>query len=202
MSIKTSPEHLVEELSDLGITEVPGFGENDDVRPTNEIPVVYIDANGATQYRLMRWGLVPADSPKFKGEKPWFNARGETIHFVEPWARVWKKEQRCIVPVASWFEWPMLGGTKRKMRISRAAGKPFVFAGIYEIWKQSGDPHDWRYSFTTITCKPTEEFALYHDRMPVIIDRDQRMPWLQADTKTAKGMLKAYPEGILKYEPL
>ena len=91
MSIKASPEEVASYLSSLGVGEIPSFAENDDVRPTNEMPVVYIDANGGTKCTMMRWGLVPADAPRFKGDKPWFNARGETIHFVQPWATVWKK---------------------------------------------------------------------------------------------------------------
>lgn len=197
-SVQESAESLI---ARFGVQGAPPIQFNDDVRPTNQVVIVR-NRGGVKEFATARWGLVPADSPTFKGEKSYFNAKGETLHFIKPWAPVWAKGQRCLVPVSSFFEWPILDGVKRKVRISMVDGSPFAFAGIWEDWIGPGSPPDIRTSFTIITCKPSSEMANYHDRMPVIIAPSDYDDYLQGTLVGAKALLRPYPDGQLLFVPI
>ena len=71
----------------------------------------------------------------------------------------------------------------------------FGFAGLYDIWtdKQTGK-EIW--SYTILTTVPNEIVGQYHDRMPVILDKELEEAWLNpdlVDVGRISQMLKPYP---------
>jgi len=73
-------------------------------------------------------------------------------------------------------------------------------AGVWEHWesKESGEVVD---SFSIITTAANSFMESIHDRMPVILKRDQEAQWLdpiQSDTGKLLKMLKPCPESWLE----
>jgi putative SOS response-associated peptidase YedK len=58
----------------------------------------------------------------------------------------------------------------------------FSFAGLYDIWKDHNSGNEI-HSYTIITTTPNEIVGRYHDRMPVILEKEDEDTWLNPDTE-------------------
>ena len=76
--------------------------------------------------------------------------------------------------------------------------EPFAFAGLWDVWRK---PDGKRVeSFTIITTEPNELLRPIHNRMPVILDRDNEEQWLDSSRTPfvkAQSLLKSYPEDLM-----
>jgi putative SOS response-associated peptidase YedK len=61
------------------------------------------------------------------------NARVETLDTAPSYRQAFKK-RRCLIPVDGFYEWKGPGG-KIPYSISMKDDSPFVFAGLWEGWK-------------------------------------------------------------------
>jgi putative SOS response-associated peptidase YedK len=166
--------------------------ENYNVSPTQIAPVIWQPKQ--REVLNARWGLIPswvADPKEFKGNL--FNARAETLQdkpsFKKPF-----KSQRCIVPALGFYEWKKQGSTKTPHFIHREDGGLLAFAGLYDNW------HDELYSYTIITTTPNSVMESIHDRMPVILEKDQFNLWLEGDVDQVEPLLKPFEGGLEAYE--
>ena len=71
----------------------------------------------------------------------------------------------------------------------------FAFAGLYDRWI---DPKTGKeiQSYTIITTQPNELVGTVHDRMPVILHKEDEEAWLNPDTTEPEHLLpllKPYP---------
>ena len=97
----------------------------------------------ARELRLLRWGLVPFWAKDPSGGARLINARAETVA-VKPSFRSAFARRRCLIPADGYYEWRALGGRehgrprKQPYYIHRADGHGMAFAGIYELWRDTG----------------------------------------------------------------
>jgi len=171
------------------------------IAPSQPIPIVKEPQTRAVE--LYRWGLVPswADDPKIGYRM--INARSETAH-EKPSFRAAFKYRRCLILADGFFEWH--SGSKRTPKtpyfFKLENDHPFTFAGLYEHWqsKDGGELH----TCTILTCPPNELVSKYHNRMPVILDKDDRWSWLEkeATPSNLRGLLKPYPADEMKCYPV
>lgn len=159
------------------------------VRPTDVAAVVVATDSGRAG-RMMRWGLVPFWASDLKIGVKMINARSETV-FEKPAFRESILKRRCLVPADGFFEWtevvpedtdlfgePRKGKPRKQPQLITVADQPFfAFAGLYDTWKdrKTGDRVS---TFTILTCEPNAVVEPIHDRMPVILRRDQHAAWL------------------------
>jgi putative SOS response-associated peptidase YedK len=71
----------------------------------------------------------------------------------------------------------------------------FAFAGLYDIWKDPKTEEEIR-SYTIITTQPNSVVGTVHDRMPVILAKDDEAAWLNPDLTEPEHLLpllKPYP---------
>ena len=77
--------------------------------------------------------------------------------------------------------------------------QPFVFAGLWEEWK---DPEGEKLlTFTIITTTANKLMEPIHDRMPVILHEKDEGVWLDpqlGDTDKLSTLLKPYPSGEME----
>ena len=78
---------------------------------------------------------------------------------------------------------------------------PFAFAGIWRIWKADKDGKDYAESdevetFTIVTTSANDLTKTIHNRMPVILDRDDYDGWM--DGSGGLDLLKPYPADEMK----
>ena len=174
------------------------FRENYNVSPSQIMPT--ITRNSPNKITLMRWGLIPfwAKDPRI-GFKM-INARAEGVEskpsFREPF-----RKRRCLVPDNGFYEWKKDGKEKIPYYIKLKNNETFAFAGLYDIWIDAEGLEVT--SYTIITTSPNDLVKDIHDRMPVILNREDEDIWLDPSSslETLKSFLNPYnPSEMLVYE--
>lgn len=145
--------------------------------PSQQLPVLVL-VDGELELQMMRWGLIPGwlkpgETPKVTP----INARSETIT-EKPMFRNLIKRQRCIVPANGFYEWKHTGGKKQPYFIHRRDAPVMLFAGLFDYRHDGGDEQG---SYTILTGAPNRAMAEIHDRMPIMVDREDVPLWLDPD---------------------
>ena len=128
--------------------------------PTQAFLVCRLDAAGRRVLSLQRWGLVPSWARDRVIGNRLINARSETVD-AKPAFRAAFWRRRCLVPADGWFEWRRTPAGKGPIWICLAGGRPFSFAGLWEVW---GEGESRTESFTILTCPAGEALAHVHAR--------------------------------------
>lgn len=188
-----------QDLADLfGLAAAPDVKPRWNAAPTQMLPVVRQDEQGARHLDLLRWGLVPAWADDVKIGHKMINARAETAA-TKPSFRTALRKRRCLVPVTGFYEWTGEKGEKRASIFRRKDGRPFALAGLWETWKGGGG--EPVVSFTILTTNANELVAKLHDRMPVIVDEKAFATWLDPHVDAPamlKPLLVPAPASVLK----
>ena len=161
------------------------------IAPSQNAPVI-IRQNQEDYLELFRWGLIPSWAKDPSIGNRMINARAEGIG-EKPSFRKPFKRTRCLVPADSFYEWKLdeNGRTKTPMRVVLKSREPFAFAGLWDIWK---DPKGKEIrSFTIITTNANNLLRSIHDRMPVILKKDDEEAWLDQNEEVSKLILMLNP---------
>jgi len=162
------------------------------VAPTQ--PVLAVTDATARQAEWLRWGLVPSWAKDLSIGSRMINARAETLA-EKPSFRAAFARRRCLILANGFFEWQKAvagKGPSQPYFISLRDGKPFAFAGLWELWR-SPEGEDVR-SCTIITTSPNDSIAKIHDRMPVILTGERMWNWLTwNDATRLNSLLVPYP---------
>lgn len=158
---------------------------NYNVAPTHRMPVATYEG-----LQIMTWGLVPSWAKEFKPAFTSINARSESVA-EKPLYRTPFKRRRALIPASGYYEWQKRDAYKQPFYF-QVEGRPlFSFAGLYDVWYDSGNvPHQ---SYTIITTSPGKIMEDVHDRMPVILDRDEEQHWLDPGTPPEQLQLLLNP---------
>ena len=156
----------------------PAHGAAADIAPTNIAPVMIASGNRVVG-EFQKWGI-----PNFQG-KLVINARAETVT-EKPMFRRSIAAQRCVVPASAYYEWD---SGKRKYCFT-LPDQPLFFAGIYDVVNGMN-------CFVILTTAPNSSVENVHDRMPLILRRDQVRPWL-TDAVAALELLAGRPPLLRK----
>lgn len=166
-----------------------------DVRPTQDVPVIALDRDGARKLVMMRWGLVPPWTKPGDDGRPepvklsTINARADKLQDSKLYGPAFTKGHRCLIAADAFFEWTGEKGHKTKHRIrptpsNRLARLPFAMAGLWSSWRPKGSDAAPLLSCTIITVPaPAADsaagaYAGIHDRMPAILPDDAVALWL------------------------
>ncbi len=163
---------------------------NYNVAPTQDVFAVVEDRPDPADDQAIRyldaffWGLVPSWAKEVKIGSRMINARAETLAEKNAYKSSFRK-RRCLIPADGFYEWKKLTDAKKPpkqpMFIHRRDGEPLAFAGLWSVWRgPDGDQEPLR-SVTIITTTPNATMAPIHDRMPVILGRDDWATWLDRD---------------------
>lgn len=166
------------------------------VAPGRIMPVII--RQSPNQMIEMKWGLVPhwAQDPKIGYRM--INARAETLE-SRPAFRPILHARRCLVPASGFYEWDHRGKTKIPYYIKLKNDAMFAFAGLYDIWKDAEGKMIM--SYTIITTVSNTLVSKIHDRMPVILKREDEDRWLDPEDKDVAKLLpllKPYPVGEME----
>jgi putative SOS response-associated peptidase YedK len=169
------------------------------IAPTQDI--LAIRFNPETQQRTLdhlRWGLVPYWSTDLKIGNKTINARVETVDTAPSYRQAFKK-RRCLVPADGFYEWKKVPGGKVPYSIGMKDGSPFVFAGLWDGWK---DPATgtWLHTCTIITGQPNDFVREIHTRMPIILPEEHHRSWLSGEA--GKEVLIPFPADQMTAWPI
>lgn len=142
----------------------------EEIQPAEHVLVV-TGKPGQLSGELARWGLVGSfleQAPRV----PVLSLRGEELDSRPFYGRL-LKEKRCLIPATAFFEWSTdADGGRRRARFSHPAGKPFLFAGVFDRHPLAGT------TCAILTIAANETVAAVNERMPLILSRDEAVFWL------------------------
>jgi putative SOS response-associated peptidase YedK len=155
------------------------------IAPTQATAVVRAQA-GKRDIALLRWGFAGPNNA------PLINARAETASSKPTFADAFA-QRRCLIPADSFYEWQAVEGQKQKQpwRIGLKGGGLFAFAGLWQPEPAFGNAD----CFTILTTAANDYLAPLHERMPVILPREQFGLWLDPATPRPilQRLMQSYP---------
>lgn len=167
-------ERLVREVKD-GLKEERRTG---DIYPTERAAVISVGENGMIA-DMKRWGF-----PGFEKKKVLINARAETV-LERKTFRDSVLKRRIIIPAAGFYEWD-----NQKEKVTFTAidvcdkrNSLLFMAGFYNRFE--GEER-----FIILTTGANESMREVHDRMPLILERDELETWLYEDGKLEEMLHK------------
>lgn len=180
----------------LDITGIPASNlqPNYNIAPTHIMPVAVHEGSNHV-LKPMQWDLIPTWQKDWSRNYSMINARSETLT-EKPSFKNLLKSCRCAILVSGFYEWKREGKSKQAHRIQRADGSPMILAGL---WADNGYLETTTYSIITTPATPT--FEPIHNRLPVILERDQVATWLHGSWNDAQSMTQPY-SGDLDIHPV
>ena len=119
------------------------------------------------------------------------NARAETVATKPSFRNAFKK-RRCLIPADGFYEWKRQNGDKQPFFISLPDGKPFAFAGLWEICRDKENPQSIYRSCTIITRDAGESLMEIRNRMPAVCLRMLTKSGWKPETRTPKPCRKSW----------
>ena len=146
-----------------------------DIYPGKDAPVLS-GTNGSLCCGWKRWGF-----PGFEGKKLIFNARCESV-LEKPLFRDSVLHRRIVVPAAWFYEW----NPQKEKNTFRRKNTPVLFmAGASRQYEDGAH-------FVILTTGANASMKPVHDRMPLILEREEIGEWMLDDTKT-EDILRKVP---------
>ena len=168
------------------------------IAPTTAIDVVRM-APAGPELVPMRWGFIPGWWKKTAREAPsTFNARAETVA-EKPMFRSAFRRTPCIVPASGYYEWRPAEGGKQPYFISAADGSVLSIAGLWDEWRDR-ETGEAILSCTLIVTAANELTRSIHDRMPVLLGREDLDAWLGG--RAGVELLRPAPDDFLRMWPV
>ena len=153
----------------FGLDAVPGFQPRYNIAPATEVLVVR-DRKASRAH----WGL----------RRKFANLRAETLAQKFPGLY---RNGRALVPASGFYEWKSEGRRKQPFYFFPADG---ALLGLAAVWEND--------SFSLITTEPNATLRNIHDRMPLIIAREDYAAWLAGE----KELLRPAPDDALQARPV
>ncbi len=185
------------DVDDVACDFVPNYN----AAPSQQIPIV-VHTGNKNRLILSTWGFLPSWAQEARTAYSMINARAETIDSSRSYKEAFFST-RCLVVADGFYEWQRRGTMKVPSYIRLRSGVPMAFAGLYNAWRppEGGE----RCTSTIVTTDANELVSRLHDRMPVILHREDYARWLNPevhDTVMLKSLLRPFPSGALEAYPV
>lgn len=141
------------------------------IAPSAQSPIFHL-SDCRAHCEMMQWGFQP-----HWAKKGWINARSETV-FESRAFKAAARHCRCLVPATGWYEWQP-GTPKQPWHFHYEDGRVFMFAGIFSNRAQSPNED---FTYAILTRSPDALCTPVHNRMPVVLTKDQLEAWVSPDT--------------------
>lgn len=196
------PTSRLREQFNASVDELPpNIGPQYNAAPMQMLPVVRQRPNGERVVHILRWGLIPSWAKDESIATKLINARAETLSDKPSFRRAYRA-RRCIVPASGFYEWKTLPSGKQPFYIYPANDELFGFAGLWERWtRPDGESLD---TFTVVTTDANDSIRALHDRMPVILQRENYGSWLAqpAEPDALSLLLTPCPDAMIQMHPV
>lgn len=173
-------ENDAEEIREI-IRQAGDAVKTGEIFPTNLAPILLEDGQGL-RAQGVSWGF-----PRFGSGGVIINARSETA--AEK--RTFKSclaSRRCVIPSTGFYEWD---GTKQKFLFRQQKDGLLYMAGL---WNEFGGER----RFVILTTAANASVADIHNRMPLVLQRDQLAPWAQ-NLGAAMQILQQTPPQLARW---
>lgn len=190
--VRTSPVEVISE--EFGIRSRAALSMDPDynIAPSRRVIIVLNDS-GEKRLAECRWGFLPSWAKDVSIGSRMINARAETVAAKPSFKSAFEKK-RCLVIADGFYEWQKAGNIKTPVYIHLKSGRPFGFAGLYNVWTSPMGENTC--TCTIITTAANALLEPVHDRMPVILPKEKEDFWLDPDAGDQDALLeflKPYP---------
>jgi putative SOS response-associated peptidase YedK len=151
--------------------------------------------DAARDLHLVRWGLVPWWAKPEEWKKvsaKCIQARAEGVRKAPAFRDAFKRH-RCLVVVDGFYEWKGEGKERAPFLAHREGKRPFAIAGLWDSWK---GPDGRIESASVLTTRAEGPIRAIHDRMPLVLERDEWDTWLAGTEEEAATLLKQPTEAL------
>ena len=201
------PENRI--IEGFTLFELPPFTARYNIAPTTDVLVISATKDGQRRAHTARWGLIPSWAKDAAIGNKLNNARAETVA-EKPSFRQAFKRSRCLIPANGFYEWQTIEASssasakprKQPYYIHAEANELLAFAGLLERWSS---PQGTIVSCCVITTEPNAVMLPIHDRMPVILGRDDFSRWLDPNNNKVDELvtlLRPCPAQWLRAHPV
>ncbi len=185
------------------LEQVPVLPLRYNIAPTQNVAAVRLRSEQHTRELVfLRWGLIPRWAKDTKIGNSLINGRADTVA-EKPSFRSAFKHRRCLVIADGFYEWKKQGTKKQPFYFQLKDGEPFAFAGLWESWSPpDGEKIE---SCALLTTEANEVVSPVHDRMPVILQKEDYEIWLDPavqERERLQPLLAPYPSGQMKAYPV
>ena len=147
-----------------------------DIHPSEIAPVLAAEGQNLC-CRWQKWGF-----PGFHGKQLIFNARSESA-LEKKMFRESVEQRRIVVPAAWFYEW----NRDKEKNIFYRKGQPVLYmAGFYNRYQGEN-------RFVILTTEANDSMRPVHDRMPLVLERDEIQQWLNEDLLVGAFLQKTSP---------
>ncbi len=164
---------IIQEVQNKFGAEAAKAVHQGEIKPGNRMPVL-VGLEHSLVPELMVWGFRTPKSLLINAraesalEKPTF---AESVRF-----------RHCVIPSSGFFEWDR---DKRKYHFTLPSSPTLYMAGIYDV--RGGVP-----CYCILTTAANDSMREVHDRMPLVLEKEQTEPWLY-DRKATDYFLSMTP---------
>lgn len=150
-----------------------------ELRPTDVAAVLAPNKEGKPAVFPMIWGFThPAVTA------PVFNCRIENVDIKDLWKDSWYR-RRCVIPCSWYFEWEHFKRadgkkvTGQKYMMQPKNEESTLLAGLYRFEERNGVICP---VFSVITQEAVGDLRKIHDRMPLVLKREDWIRWLRIES--------------------
>lgn len=193
-TLAAGPEYIADYFQVDG--PMPEFQPSWNITPGGDIPVICQAPEDGRTCSLMHWGLIPHWAKEPDSKYKMINAKAETLS-QRPAYRDAYKHRRCLIPANGFYEWQATAQGKQPYYIHRKDDSLLAFAGLWEYWEKEHIIN----SCTIITTTANSSIRSIHERMPVIITRENFDSWLDphnTDTHSLAELLAPHDDKLLE----
>ncbi|MBS9719956.1 SOS response-associated peptidase [Tianweitania sp. BSSL-BM11] len=177
----------------FSVIDLDPFPERYNIAPTQPVLVVVSAPSrepGSNlpdrQAVLVRWGLIPSWAKNPADMPLMINARAETVGEKAAFKTA-LRHRRVLVPTTGFYEWRREGKTRQPFFIRPKGGGLIAFAGLMESFSEPGGSEID--TAAILTTSANTALADIHDRMPVVIRREDFARWLDCLTQEPRDVV-------------
>ncbi len=196
-------KEILAEYFEADLSDFDDWQPRYNIAPTQPVPVMGQHPKESKRVlSVMRWGLIPSWAKDISGSASTINARSETAA-TKPAFREPMKFRRCLIPADGFYEWRRTGTTKQPFCFEVNDGELFAFAGLWDGWR---DPSGrWIKSCSILTTTPNAVTLSVHDRMPVIMHKDDYDLWLDpgmTQVEELRRLFRPFDASLMRSYPV
>jgi putative SOS response-associated peptidase YedK len=169
-------------LNEIGVSYPDRSVRTGEIYPTDTAPV--LSWQGCIHPQPAIWGFQ-----KFQGKGVIINARAETAA-EKPMFRHALLSRRCVVPSTGFYEWDR----QKQKYLFRLPGEPVLYLAGF-LREEAGEDR-----YVILTTSANDSMQATHNRMPVILRREQIPVWL-TETDAALRHLKESMPSLARLRP-
>jgi putative SOS response-associated peptidase YedK len=126
-------------------------------------------------------------------------ARAETVAEHPLFASAFR-ERRAIVPMSVYYQRRTIGGAGQRFAISRRDREPMGVAGLWEAFRRPDGEIERTYCI--ITTEANALLAPIHDRMLIVLEKQDWVVWLGEKPGNPALLLCPPPADVLQCKPM